>query len=123
MDRVTGYIATHYDGKIVEVGVGENPTVAQELRNRGFTVVVTDIEERSHDGFILDDVTDPDPSIYNDASLVYSIRPPPELHKPLKDVAARAGADLLIAPFGNEESPLNYELINHRGRVLYLLKP
>lgn len=122
MDRVADYISAHYDGRVVEVGVGSNTQVADILRRRGHDVVVTDIEDHSHEGFVQDDVTNPDLRVYEDASLIYSVRPPYELHGALQDLAEVVGVDLLIVPLSGEDSPLDYELQNHDGRPLYLVE-
>lgn len=123
MQRVADYIATNYDGKLVEIGVGSNTDTADALRRTGLEVVVTDIEPQDHQGFVQDDVTDPDLDVYRNAELIYSVRPPYELHQALSDVAQKVKTDLLIVPLADEDSPLDYELRNHRGRALYLIEP
>ncbi len=51
---------------------------------------------------VVDDITNPDLSIYKDATLIYSIRPPEELQNHIKRVAESVGADLIIKPLSTE---------------------
>jgi len=91
-----------YD-RLVEVGVGERPGVAGALATRGATVTATDVEKRAvPDGvaFVRDDVTDPDRSVYRGVDAVYGLRVPPELQRPLVDVARAADADALFTTLG-----------------------
>ena len=83
-----------YDA-LVEVGVGNRSDVAADLTARGCRVTATDIRDRSvPDGvtFVRDDVTTPDPEVYRDADAVYALRCPPELQRPLADVARTVAA-------------------------------
>ncbi|MDY6765019.1 MAG: UPF0146 family protein [Halobacteria archaeon] len=125
MERVAEFIKETYpeSSKIVEVGVGRNTTVAR-LLNPCFNLVVTDVELRDFEdlNFVRDDITNPSLSVYEGASLIYSVRPPYELHDDLLKVARKVGADLLIVPLGNEESSLDYELVNYEGKVMYLIR-
>ena len=83
-----------YD-RAVEVGVGERPAVAGGLAERGVGVTATDISERPVPEwvrFVRDDVTDPTLDHYRSAEVVYALNCPPELQRPLVDVARRVGA-------------------------------
>jgi hypothetical protein len=87
-------LAEYAPDRAVEVGVGARPAVTAALAARGRRVVATDVVERSvPDGvvFVRDDITDPDPNLYTDADLVYALRCPPELQRPL--VAAAEWVD------------------------------
>jgi uncharacterized UPF0146 family protein len=94
---------------LVEVGVGDRQTVARLLAERGRTVTVTDVEEPASVGtdefpssvtFVRDDVTDPDRGTYADADVVYALNCPPELQRPLVDVAESVGADAAFTTLG-----------------------
>ncbi|MFC6951489.1 UPF0146 family protein [Halorubellus litoreus] len=94
---------------VVEVGVGERPDVAAALAERGVAVTATDVTEprRVADGsfpegvaFVRDDVTDPDPGVYADADVVYALNCPPELQRPLVDVARDVGVDAAFTTLG-----------------------
>jgi len=93
------------DERLVEIGIGRRPDLAAALVERGCTVVATDVYERSvPEGvrFVRDDVTDPDPTIYADADVVYALNLPPELHRPALEVAREAGADLAFTTLGGD---------------------
>jgi uncharacterized UPF0146 family protein len=93
-----------YD-RLVEVGIGNRPDVADALARRGCAVTATDIQDRSvPDGvaFVRDDVTDPDPSVYRGADAVYALRCPPELQRAVRAVAHDAGADCLFTTLGGD---------------------
>lgn len=95
-----------YD-ELVEVGVGNRPDIAAALAARGRTVTATDVSVRDvPEGvrFEVDDLTDPDPALYVDADAVYMLRCPPELQRPLVDVAADAGTDCLFTTLGGDPS-------------------
>jgi hypothetical protein len=89
--------------RAVEVGVGNRPDVVAALAARGRTVVATDVVDREvPDGvqFVHDDVTDPDPGVYQESDLVYALNCPPELQRPLVEVAAHAGATWAFTTLG-----------------------
>lgn len=91
--------------RVVEVGVGNRPTVAATLAERGVAVVATDVVERSvPDGveFVIDDVTDPDPDVYAGADAVYARNLPPELQRPARSAARQAGASLYFTTLGGD---------------------
>ncbi len=120
MLQIADYIHKNYSGKVVEVGIGYNWIVALELRKRGFHVIATDIREipiRNID-FILDDVTNPKLDVYTDSSLIYSIRPPPDIVPYIVRLGKAVGADILVRPFGNEF--YDGKLINYKGERFYI---
>lgn len=125
---IAEYILKNYRNKIVEVGVGSRPQLALALKEN-MDVIVTDVNEQKYAGvrFCRDDIFNPDPGIYKNASLIYSIRPPVELQEAMAKIAKQVGADLLIRPFGNEKADLsgyfkNCELLNFKKARFYLYK-
>jgi len=93
-----------HDG-LVEVGVGNRPGVAVGLAGRGCRVTATDVCERSVPDpvrFVRDDVTDPDPAVYRGVDAVYALNCPPELQRPLVEVADDAGANCLFTTLGGD---------------------
>jgi uncharacterized UPF0146 family protein len=93
-----------YD-EVVEVGVGNRPNIAARLAERGCAVTATDVYDREPPAgvrFVRDDVTDPDASVYRGADVVYALRCPPELQRPLVEAAQRAGAACLFTPLGGD---------------------
>lgn len=116
------YIKNNYQNadKIVEVGVGKFSVVALNLKEHlKLNIIMTDIKP-SH-GIIQDDICQPDLKIYKDAQLIYSIRPPEELHPCLVKVAKRIKADLIIKPLStdNINSKEKFNLINYKKAVFY----
>jgi len=98
------YIATQYASP-VEVGVGNNPGAAEVIRAAGIPVRCTDIRDRTvPEGilFCIDDVFEPDLSIYHEADVIYAIRPAIEMLPPLITLAERLGCDLLVYHLGFE---------------------
>ena len=90
--------------RIVEVGIGRHTGVARSLA-RSAEVTATDVVERSVPTaveFVLDDVTDPVPAVYRGADLIYALRLPPELHRPLADIVDTVGATGAFTTFGTE---------------------
>jgi len=121
-EGLVDFISLNYRGRIVEVGTGRFFKVALELKNRGFDVLCTDIREvETPPGikFVKDDLFNPDIEIYRDSTLVYSLRPPPELFNPLLSLSRRIKADCIIRPLP-AEAPDGCMLINHGGDFFYL---
>ncbi len=115
------YIAANYSGKVVEVGVGSYFEVAERLANAGLKVVTVDIVPRNAPSsveFYVDDVSKPSMEIYTGASLIYSIRPPPEIFESIKRVAFAVNADCIIKPLYGDFP--GGRLVNFRGLAFYL---
>jgi len=125
---IAEFIHMNYKNKVVEIGVGNLPEVALSLKDE-LEVIVTDIMEHKYAGirFCMDDIFTPDPTIYENASLIYSIRPPVDLQDAIAAIAKNVGADLLIRPFGTEKADLRryfkqYDLINYKKARFYLYR-
>lgn len=113
------YILGNYkDVPIVEIGIGANFRVFEELKKNNVDVRAIDIGPATDD-VIKDDVLNPDMEIYSGAGLIYSIRPPPELVPYIEEVARKAGADLLIRPLTTDDVPENGELKNYKSAIFY----
>jgi len=128
---IAKYIAENYPSatKIVEVGVGKVPDVAIELQGLlpACEVIVTDVVEppelSERVKFVHDDITEPNLSVYEGATLIYAVRPPPELQPYLLEAAREVGADLLIKPLAGESMSLRGgNLINYRGVAFYTFR-
>ena len=90
---------------LLEVGVGNRPGVAVGLTDRGCRVTATDVRDRPVPDpvrFVRDDVTDPDPAVYRGVDAVYALNCPPELQRPLVEVADVAGANCLFTTLGGD---------------------
>ncbi|WP_292755769.1 UPF0146 family protein [Methanobacterium sp.] len=83
-------------------------------------IIMTDIKPY-HDWIILDDIRQPDLKIYKDAGLIYSIRPPEELHPYLEKISKKTGADLIIKPLSTDsiQTGGKMDLVNYKKAVFY----
>jgi len=97
------YIATRYKSA-VEVGIGRNTTAAEILLGAGVLIRATDIKDlpESPIPFSVDDVFEPDLSLYRGADVIYAVRPAIEMIPPLISLAQAAGADLVVYHLGFE---------------------
>ncbi|EMA19720.1 UPF0146 family protein [Haloarcula argentinensis] len=111
---------------VVEVGIGNHPDVAAALAKRGVAVTATDIVEREvPDGvrFVVDDILDPDQSVYVDADIVFARNLPPELHRPTLTVADAVGAAFWFTTLGGDQPTVAVEREQLRsGETLYWAK-
>ncbi len=116
------YIINNYQDadKIVEIGVGKFHKVGSILHeNLKANIVLTDIKPSSNK-IVQDDICNPNLKIYKGSSLIYSIRPQPELQPYIIKVAENVGADLIIKPFSTEfVSSKKMKLVNYRKTSFY----
>ena len=131
-DQIVDWIQQNYADarKIVEVGVGHRMDVAERLSQAlpRTEVLVTDKDEswvRSRKSqrirAVADDVLFPSLSIYEHASLLYSMNPPGEIVGALEKLAKRVRADLLVVPISDERHDLereNWQKLVINGRVV-----
>ncbi|MDZ7745293.1 MAG: UPF0146 family protein [Halobacteriales archaeon] len=91
--------------RAIEVGIGNRTDIAAGLTKQGVAVTATDVVARDvPEGvrFVRDDVTDPDPTVYADADIIYALNCPPELQGPLVAVARAAGARWAFTTLGGD---------------------
>ncbi|OPX59593.1 MAG: hypothetical protein A4E25_01077 [Methanobacterium sp. PtaB.Bin024] len=117
------YIIKHYSQSslIVEVGAGHFQQVACNLKKHlKVDIIMTDIKPY-HDQIILDDIRQPNLKIYENAKLIYSVRPPEELHPYLENLSNIIGADLIIKPLSTDSinTKGKMDLINYKKAVFY----
>jgi uncharacterized protein len=108
------YISEHY-ACAVEVGVGHNPGAALLVHEAGIPIRCTDIQRKEvHQGidFIVDDIFDPDLSVYAGTRVIYAIRPAEEMIPPLIELAKKIDCDLLVYHLGFESYGDGGEKIN-----------
>lgn len=111
--------------EVVEVGVGNRPDVAAGLAARGVSVTATDITNRETPPevtFVQDDVTDPRIDLYRDADVVYALNCPPELHRPLCELAQRVDADCRFTTLGTDPPVLDVQPRQLPGETLYAVE-
>jgi len=103
---VVTYIVNNYSC-CAEIGVGRFPDVALALGRRGVQVFATDVRPYRHRGLdvILDDVMEPDLSLYVGVQAMFSLRPPLELIPYMERLAKAVSADLLVKPLASECPP------------------
>ncbi len=97
---------------VVEVGVGNHPDVAGALAERGVDVTATDIVERAVPEdvrFVVDDILDPDESVYAGCDIVFARNLPPELHRPTLAVANAVGAAFWFTTLGGDQPTVAVE--------------
>ncbi|WP_455645107.1 UPF0146 family protein [Methanosphaera sp.] len=128
-ENFSDYIIQNYanSDKIVEVGVGKilEPSTLLKQKLPKTTINLVDINP-SDKTIIKDDITKPTSEIYENADLIYSIRPPEELQVDIFKLSEKFNCDILIKPLFTEE--INYKfqnkikLVNYKKMALYLLK-
>jgi hypothetical protein len=119
VSRLCGY------GRAVEVGVGRRPAVAAGLADRGVDVVATDVHPRETPPgvtFAREDVTDPDPTRYERADVVYALRCPPELQRPLREAARLGGADCFVTTLGSDPTVVPVDPETLAGTTLFRVR-
>jgi uncharacterized UPF0146 family protein len=100
---VVEYITGKYDDA-VEIGIGHFPDVALALKGKGVKVLATDIKQFQYGGLkvVVDDVTEPDLSLYNRVHVIYALRPPMELVPYMVRLAKAVSTDLIVKPLASE---------------------
>jgi uncharacterized UPF0146 family protein len=119
VSRLAGY------DHAVEVGIGRRPEVAAGLAEHGVDVVVTDVHERetpSGVAFAREDVTEPDPARYGAADVVYALRCPPELQRPLRDAARLGDADCFFTTLGTDPAVVRSDPETLGGTTLFRVR-
>ncbi|WP_436929232.1 UPF0146 family protein [Halosimplex halobium] len=109
----------------VEVGIGRRTVVADALAEADTDVTATDRRVRSVSDpvrFVVDDVTDPDPSVYADADLVYALNLPPELHRPTLAAARGADAAFMFTTLGTDQPLVPVDRETLPGETLFVAR-
>ena len=86
------------------MGIGRNTTAAEIVLGAGALLLATDVKELPAGPVpvTIDDVFDPDISLYEGADVIYAVRPAIEMIPPLVSLARRAGSDLVVYHLGFE---------------------
>jgi uncharacterized protein len=115
IETCTGdYIARHY-ARAVEAGIGNNTTAAEALAAQGILVGCTDVKPLSLPAvihFCVDDIFSPRLALYQDADVIYAIRPAIEMIPPLIDLARAVDCDLIVYHLGFESYGSGGEIID-----------
>ncbi|MFC7071494.1 UPF0146 family protein [Halovenus rubra] len=110
---------------VVEIGIGQRVAVARELAATEIDVTAVDIVERDVPPgvtFVLDDITNPDETLYADADALYACNFPPELHQPALTLAESVDATLVFTTLGGDPPVVPVERNTVRGGTLYLAR-
>lgn len=116
----TEYIIKNYENcnKIVEVGVGRVLEPSNILKKELKNTEIKTVDIHPADNSVLkDDINNPTDSIYINADLIYSIRPPEELQKAIINLGIKYNSNIIIKPLFTEE--INYDLQNKLKLVNY----
>ena len=114
-----------YDS-LVEIGIGRRPELASALADAGLDVTVTDIRQRpvpENVSFALDDITDPDRSVYTGADVLFGRHLPPELHRPAWELAAELDVPLLFTTLGTDPTLIPVSRETLPGTTLFVAAP
>ena len=98
------YIAGNYL-HAVEVGIGKNTDAAQIVSGAGKLLRSTDVKKMpvpENLAFVIDDVFSPAIAWYQEADVIYAIRPAIEMIPPLISLAGRVNCDLVVYHLGFE---------------------
>lgn len=113
-------------GKIVELGIGFQFKVALRLKELGYDVLAVDwnpssVEKARELGInaVRDDVFTPNLDLYRSAKALYSVRPTPEIVKPILELGERLGVPVYILPLAGDTMPKGLRLLNFRGLAIY----
>lgn len=111
--------------KIAEVAIGKFDQIAKMLSEKENIILIkTDIQP-ADPTVIIDDITNPNLELYKDVDLIYSIRPPSELHPYIIKLAQKTGAQLIIKPLTGEDlnTPrVKMQLKNFKKASFYVLR-
>lgn len=128
-ENFSEYIINNYQDskKIIEVGVGKITETSDILKKHlpNTTINLVDIYPCNSD-VIKDDITNPTDKIYEDADLIYSIRPPEELQPDILKLSDKYNSDVIIKPLFTEEINFNFQqrlkLVNYKRMAFYIMK-
>ncbi|MDK2914367.1 MAG: uncharacterized protein PWQ79_1282 [Thermococcaceae archaeon] len=116
-------------GKVVEIGIGFQFKVALRLKELGYDVFAVDwnplsVEKGRELGIktFRDDVFNPNISLYTGARAIYSIRPTPEIVKPIIELGKRLKVKTYILPLAGDVMPHGLTLTNYRGLPVYVAR-
>jgi len=131
LEGLAEFIAENFPkGKAVELGIGFQTKVALRLTELGYDVLAIDWNEeavenarRSGISAVRDDLFRPRLQLYRDAVVLYSVRPTPEIMRPIAELGRKTGVPLVVLPLSGDSVPKPLRLVNYRGLALYVYKP
>ncbi len=100
-------------GRLLEVGIGDRPGVAAGLVAAGADVRATDVRRVAVPPavrFRVEDVTQVGSvDEFHEVETVYALNCPPELHEPVRTIAARVDATFLFTTLGHDQPEIPVE--------------
>lgn len=110
--------------RICEVAIGKFTQVHDYLDSQeNIEIIKTDISPNDPT-VIKDDITKPNPDLYKNLDIIYSIRPPSELQPYIIDLALKTNTKLIIKPLFNEDinsRRVKLKLKNYKKASFYTL--
>ena len=107
---------------IIEIGIGKYYDISDYLSNKNeINIKKIDINPSRKD-IIQDDISQPNMKLYENADIIYSIRPPYEIQPYLIDLAEKLNCELIIKPLTGEtlhSSCFKMKLINYKKISFY----
>jgi hypothetical protein len=124
------FLLEHTGGQLTEVGIGFQFKVALRLMERGREVTAIDwnrdaVEKARELGInaYIDDIFHPSLELYEGSRALYSVRPTPEIIKPILELGRILGTPVFILPLAGDTMPRFMRLVNFRGLAIYTTKP
>lgn len=108
--------------RVCEVGIGTHTRLARRLVSAGVEVVAIDVNPVVVPGpirFIRADVRTVDPARIVPVGAVYGRNLPPELHRPIAELARDLGADLLFTTLGGDPALVGTESTGDPPEVIH----
>jgi len=116
-------LKTNSNLNVAEIAVGKFNTTYDYLnKNKFINIIKTDINP-SDDTVIKDDITNPNYKLYENIDVIYSIRPPSELHPYLMNLRDKTNSILIIKPLFNEDINIKnkkMKLKNYKSSSFYI---
>lgn len=113
-------------GKVVELGIGFQFKVALRLKELGYDVLAVDwnpasVEKARELGInaVRDDLFSPNLELYRGVKALYTVRPTPEIVRPILELGKKLGVPVYILPLAGDTMPRTMRLINYRGLAIY----
>ncbi|ASJ06335.1 UPF0146 family protein [Thermococcus pacificus] len=117
-------------GRVAELGIGFQFKVALKLKEFGYDVLAVDwnpvsVEKARELGLnaVRDDLFSPSLDLYLGVKALYSVRPTPEIVKPILELGEKLGVPVYILPLTGDTMPKALRLVNFRGLAIYTAKP
>ena len=117
-------------GKAVELGIGFQTKVALKLMELGYDVLAVDWNEKAIENArklginaVKDNLFSPRLELYRDAVVLYSVRPTPEIMRPILELSRRTGVPAVILPLSGDTVPRGFKLTNHGNLAIYVYNP